>query len=113
MSSCSPLLIAPLSGRVSTWTTIRTAAEFPDFGAPSEIPQQAKWPQACHAGYMSPAAKPDKAPGDVKSKFREALERKRGTEQGRAADPNEADPSKVHGTNGPVHVQRTFRRKSG
>jgi len=44
---------------------------------------------------------------------REALERKRGTEQGRAADPNEADPSKVHGTHGPVHVQRTFRRKSG
>jgi hypothetical protein len=62
---------------------------------------------------MSPAAKPDKAPGDVKSKFREALERKRGTEQGRAADPNEADPSKVHGAHGPAHVQRTFRRKSG
>jgi hypothetical protein len=62
---------------------------------------------------MSPAAKPDKAPGDVKSKFREALERKRGTEQGRAADSNEADSSKVHGTHGPVHRQRTFRRKSG
>ena len=62
---------------------------------------------------MSPAAKPDKPPGDVKSKFREALERKRGMQQGRGADPNEADPSKLHGVHGPAHVQRTFRRKSG
>jgi hypothetical protein len=62
---------------------------------------------------MSSAAKPDKAPGDVKSKYREALERKRGTQPGRGADTNEADPSKVHGQHGPAHVQRTFRRKSG
>lgn len=69
--------------------------------------------EACQAGFMSPAAKPDKASGDVKNKYREALERKRGMQQGRAADPNEADPSKVHNSHGPAHVQRTFRRKSG
>jgi hypothetical protein len=62
---------------------------------------------------MSPAAKPDKVPGDVKNKYREALERKRGMQQGRAADANDADPSKVHGKHGLAHVQRTFRRKSG
>lgn len=64
---------------------------------------------------MSPADQPDDAsaaPPDVKDKFREALERKRGKqrEHGTATD---GDPSKVHGEHGPAHVQRTFRRKSG
>jgi Family of unknown function (DUF5302) len=50
---------------------------------------------------------------DVKRQFREALERKhgRGAEAGAAGDGR--DPSKVHGTHGPVQNKRTFRRKSG
>jgi hypothetical protein len=65
---------------------------------------------------MSAAAKPatpDEPAGDVKSKFRDALERKRDKQQGRAADAQDGESSKVHGEHGPAHVQRTFRRKSG
>jgi Family of unknown function (DUF5302) len=65
---------------------------------------------------MSSADKPDEptaAPADVKDKFREALERKRGKQRDRGADANDGDSSKVHGEHGPAHVQRTFRRKSG
>ncbi|MGW5354412.1 DUF5302 domain-containing protein [Streptomyces sp. NPDC004031] len=56
------------------------------------------------------------APGaedDVKRKFREALERKRGG--GRAGGANGAGPdtSKIHGAHGRAGGPREFRRKSG
>ena len=47
---------------------------------------------------------------EVKRKFREALERKRGTH----ARAEGADHTgKVHGSHGPAASRRSFRRKSG
>jgi uncharacterized protein DUF5302 len=47
---------------------------------------------------------------DMKRKFREALERKRGTH----ASAQSADHTdKVHGAHGPAASRRSFRRKSG
>jgi len=55
-----------------------------------------------------PADKPDLS--EVKRKFREALERKRGTH----ASAEGADHTgKVHGSHGPAASRRSFRRKSG
>lgn len=53
------------------------------------------------------------AEDDVKRKFREALERKRGG--GRAGKGNGAGPdsSKIHGAHGRAGGAREFRRKSG
>jgi hypothetical protein len=54
------------------------------------------------------AAKPDL--DEMKRKFREALERKRGTH----ASAEGADHTgKVHGSHGPAASRRSFRRKSG
>ena len=54
------------------------------------------------------AAQPDL--DDMKRKFREALERKRGAH----ASAEGADHTgKVHGTHGPAASRRSFRRKSG
>jgi hypothetical protein len=54
------------------------------------------------------AAKPDL--DDMKRKFREALERKRGSH----ASAEGADHTgKVHGSHGPAASRRSFRRKSG
>ena len=50
---------------------------------------------------------------EVKSKFRDALARKRGQQAGRGADADGKDASKIHGTHGSASTQRTFRRKSG
>jgi hypothetical protein len=55
---------------------------------------------------------PATAEDDVKAKFREALERKRGNQ----ADAHAAGgpgSSKIHETHGPVGGKRQFRRKSG
>jgi len=59
-------------------------------------------------------AKPDVAGkadfDEMKRKFREALERKRGTH----ASAEGADHTgKVHGSHGPAASRRSFRRKSG
>jgi hypothetical protein len=48
---------------------------------------------------------------DPKSKFLEALEKKRG-QQHKAAEGATGD-SKIHGTHGSAGGKRTFRRKSG
>jgi hypothetical protein len=54
------------------------------------------------------AAKPDL--DETKRKFREALERKRGSH----ASAEGADHTgKVHGSHGPAASRRSFRRKSG
>ncbi len=75
------------------------------------------WPRTsrtCHAGGMSPSTPPpDKPEPDVKDKFREALERKRGHQAERNADADARDQSKIHGAHGPAASRREFRRKSG
>lgn len=50
---------------------------------------------------------------DVKRKFREALERKRGAAQGGAAGGAGKGASKIHGAHGRAGGGREFRRKSG
>ena len=58
----------------------------------------------------------DAAPGDqgdfdeLKRKFREALDRKRGAH---ASAEGAHDTGKVHGSHGPAVNRRSFRRKSG
>ena len=60
------------------------------------------------AGSHAEAAKPDI--DEVKRKFREALERKRGNH----ASAEGADHTgKVHGSHGPAASRRAFRRKGG
>jgi len=49
---------------------------------------------------------------DMKRKFREALERKRGAQTAANAD-GAHDTGKVHGAHGPASTRRSFRRKSG
>lgn len=50
--------------------------------------------------------------GDVRSKFREALERKNARHHGsESADPG--DDAKSHGGSAPARAKRQFRRKSG
>jgi hypothetical protein len=50
---------------------------------------------------------------DPKTKFREALERKRGNQAERAAAAEAHGDSKIHGTHGAAGGKRTFRRKAG
>jgi hypothetical protein len=56
------------------------------------------------------AAKADLS--EVKRKFREALERKRGAQASAGADGAQGT-GKVHGSHGPAASRRSFRRKSG
>jgi Family of unknown function (DUF5302) len=61
------------------------------------------------------AAEPDTAQPDldeVKRKFREALDRKRGAHASGNAEGAQ-DTGKVHGSHGPASTRRSFRRKSG
>jgi len=48
---------------------------------------------------------------DMKRRFREALDRKRGTQTANAEGAH--DTGKVHGSHGPASTRRSFRRKSG
>jgi hypothetical protein len=50
---------------------------------------------------------------DLKRKFREALERKRGAQTDAADAAANPDASKVRASHGPAASQRSFRRKSG
>jgi len=63
---------------------------------------------------MRMAAEPESttADDDVKRKFREALDRKRG-QQAAAQAGDGKDASKIHGAHGPAASRREFRRKSG
>ena len=49
---------------------------------------------------------------EMKRKFRQALERKRGAQAG-ANTEDARGTGKVHGSHGPASVRRSFRRKSG
>ncbi len=51
--------------------------------------------------------------GEVKDKFRAALERKRGGQADRAAENEAQGGSKIHSEHGAAGGKRTFRRKSG
>jgi hypothetical protein len=78
----------------------------PEAAAPEAAAPEAAAPEA--------AAKPDAAEkagfDEMKRKFREALERKRGAH----ASAEGADHTgKVHGAHGPAASRRSFRRKSG
>jgi len=53
----------------------------------------------------------DKRPGDLKSQFREALERKRGQQQD--GGNGSGRDSKIHESHGKAAAKRQFRRKSG
>ena len=56
----------------------------------------------------------DGADDDVKRKFREALQRKRGAQTESGGGAAAKDPNKIHGgAHGPAKNQRSFRRKSG
>jgi hypothetical protein len=57
------------------------------------------------------AGKADADFDDMKRKFREALERKRGGQTANAEGAQ--DTGKVHGSHGPAPTRRSFRRKSG
>ncbi|WP_399894576.1 DUF5302 domain-containing protein [Streptomyces sp. BBFR51] len=62
----------------------------------------------------NPALTPDEnGQYDLKGKFREALERKRGKQAEAAALAANADVAKIRGAHGPAASQRSFRRKSG
>ncbi|MET0739949.1 MAG: DUF5302 domain-containing protein [Candidatus Nanopelagicales bacterium] len=51
---------------------------------------------------------------DVRKKFAEALQRKKGQQGDKAGDVDSTGPGdKIHGAHGPAATQRTFRRKSG
>jgi len=65
---------------------------------------------AAPAGDLQDAAKADLE--ELKRKFREALERKRGTQASANAEGAQ-DTGKVHGSHGPAASRRSFRRKSG
>jgi recombinational DNA repair ATPase RecF len=53
------------------------------------------------------------AEDDVKRKFREALERKRGANRSAGSSGSGPDQSKIHGAHGRAGGTREFRRKSG
>ncbi|MFC5815919.1 DUF5302 domain-containing protein [Nonomuraea harbinensis] len=62
----------------------------------------------------TPEPEVDETPEDeMKRKFREALERKRGQQAGSGGSGRSADHSKIHGAHGPAAGKRSFRRKSG
>ncbi len=65
---------------------------------------------------MADAAPGPESPEDedeLKRKFREALDRKRGKQAEANARHGGKDGGKVHGTHGPAQSRRSFRRKSG
>jgi Family of unknown function (DUF5302) len=82
---------------------VRMAVEQSGAEASSDTPD----PEA-EAGPQGEAAPPDL--DEVKRKFREALERKRGTH---ALAEGADHTGKVHGAHGPAASRRSFRRKSG
>lgn len=59
------------------------------------------------------ASEPEPTDDDVKRKFREALDRKRGQQTDKIGDSEGKESSKIHGAHGPAASRREFRRKSG
>jgi len=65
---------------------------------------------AGQADEAAPSAHSDPDFDELKRKFREALERKRGNH---TSAEGAQDTGKVHGSHGPPVSRRSFRRKSG
>jgi uncharacterized protein DUF5302 len=64
--------------------------------------------------YMADAASErEGSEEEMKRKFREALERKRGKQADANAARGGEDAGKVHGAHGPARNRRSFRRKTG
>jgi Family of unknown function (DUF5302) len=59
------------------------------------------------------SGEPEGLENEVKSKFREALERKRAREAGAADGPGGKEVGKVQRTHGPASSRRSFRRRGG
>jgi hypothetical protein len=78
-----------------------TAASVPAPAEPAETPSA-----------KAPAEEARPEIDEVKRKFREALDRKRGTHASANAESAQ-DTGKVHGSHGPAASRRSFRRKSG
>jgi hypothetical protein len=104
--------MAPVSKK--TPAADRKAPEQPAATEPAATEPAATGPAATEVAATGEAA-PERAsaPDDVKRKFREALERKKGAHDDHAGAPDGGETSKLHGAHGPAHTQRTFRRKSG
>jgi len=62
---------------------------------------------------MASTPEPGGPQDDVRRKFREALDRKRGKQTDKGMGGEGQDSSKIHGTHGPAASRRSFRRKSG
>jgi len=80
-------------------------------GAEASPGAQAK-PTAAPAPPSADATADQSELDEVKRKFREALDRKRGAHASGSADGAQ-DTGKVHGSHGPAANRRSFRRKSG
>jgi hypothetical protein len=81
----------------------------------AETSPEAATPVSTAEDAPSEAAEPEATASDfddMKRKFREALERKRGAQASANAD-GARDTGKVHGSHGPASQRRSFRRKSG
>ncbi|HTX26702.1 MAG TPA: DUF5302 domain-containing protein [Streptosporangiaceae bacterium] len=81
----------------------------------AETSPEAATPVSAAGDEPSDAAEPEAAGADLddmKRKFREALDRKRGAQASANAE-GAHDTGKVHGSHGPASVRRSFRRKSG
>ncbi|MGH3152236.1 MAG: DUF5302 domain-containing protein [Streptosporangiaceae bacterium] len=99
------------SGSEASPTPVKpaAAASQPDAALSDAAPSHAARPDAAAASQPD-GAKPDL--DEVKRKFREALDRKRG-EHASANAEGSHDTGKVHGAHGPAASRRSFRRKSG
>jgi len=81
----------------------------PDSATAARAPED---PPSDAAAAPEAAAKPGADFDEMKRKFREALERKRGAQAGANAEGAQ-ETGKVHGSHGPAATRRSFRRKSG
>jgi hypothetical protein len=84
-----------------------TAENVSPEGSEQAAPAEAAAPEA------APLAPDSDGNYDLKRKFREALERKRGTQANAAETGGNPDAAKVRAAHGPAASQRSFRRKSG
>jgi hypothetical protein len=94
----------------------RAADDGPSGIAPAEPAKPGATAQPSSAAAPGAAGKSDGTAAsdldDMKRKFREALDRKRGSHAAANAEGAQ-DTGKVHGSHGPAASRRSFRRKSG
>jgi hypothetical protein len=78
-------------------------------GSPDRVTDADQAAPGDRAGQPGSAVSAD----DVRTGFREALERKRAQEAGAAGGSRGKNGGKIHGAHGPAANRRSFRRKSG